>query len=520
MSTRRRLLTATSGMALATVASRLSGYARDKVLAALLGAGVVSDAFLTAFRIPNMFRALLAEGSLTAAFVPMLVEQRAAGEEGQSREFVRAMTGALLLILPVLVAVGILAAPLLVNLLAPAFAANPAKFRLTVTLTRLLFPYLALISLAALAQGVLNAADRFVLPAATPIALNLAILSGTVTTVWVFDGRGEWLAVGVLVGGLAQLGMQAVACWRVGHPLLPWAGALRHPAVRKVLALMVPGIPALGIYQLTLVISTRYAAHLGDGAVTCLYNASRLNELVYGVVIVQLTTAVLPMLAAERAASGERARETLAFAMRLLSFVSLPAASVAVAAASPLVGVLFGGGRYTATAVAATASALAWYAVGLPFLGFTKLLASASYAWKDTRLPVWAAAVNLVVFVGAGKPLLAAHGVAGIAAAASLGQLANSGVLLIGNALAGRLPPLAPVFVAGLRHLGAAVVAGAGVAMVAGRLGALERTSLIGVALVALLLALAAGVYLAVLILLGAPEWRELRSVLRRRSAP
>jgi len=517
VSTSRRLVTATTGMALVTVASRLSGYARDKVVAALLGAGVVSDAFITGFRIPNMFRAFLAEGSLTAAFVPTLVEIRSRGEGPQTRSFVRAMTSALLLVLPLVVAMGVAAAPWLVRLLAPAFLASPEKFSLTVRLTRLMFPYLGLISLAALAQGVLNAADRFLLPAATPIALNLAIVAGTVTAVEVFGGRGEWLAVGVLVGGLAQFAMQAWVCWRLGTPLLPGPGALRHPGVRRVLALMLPGIPALGVYQLTLLMSTRFAASVGNGAVTCLYNASRLNELVYGVVIVQLTTAVLPMLTAERAVSAERARETLAFAMRLHFFVVLPATAFALAAARPLVGVLFGGGRYTAEAVAATAAALVWYSAGMPFLGLTKLLANASYAWKDTRLPVWAAAANLVVFVVAGQATVGAYGIAGIAAAASLGQVANCGILLAGHGVGRRLPRLGAVLPAGARHLAGAALAGLVVAVAVRLLGDLPRTSASGLGALAALAVVAVGVYLGALVLLGAPEWQELRSLLRGR---
>jgi putative peptidoglycan lipid II flippase len=507
-------------MALVTAVSRLSGYARDKAVAALLGAGTLSDAFITGFRIPNMFRALLAEGSLTAAFVPTLVDFRTRGDEAETRKFIRAMTSALLVVLPFVVGFGVLAAPLLVKLLAPAFAADPAKFALTVALTRLMFPYLGLISLAALAQGVLNASDRFFLPAATPVALNLAIVAGTATTVLLFDGRGEWMAAGVLLGGLAQLGMQAYACWKLGRPLFPGAGALRHPAVRKVLALMVPGIPALGVYELTLVFSTRFAAGVGNGAVTCLYNASRLNELVYGMVIVQLTTAVLPMLAAERAASGERARETLGFAIRLLSFVALPATAFALAVAGPLVGVLFGGGEYTPDAVAATASALFFYSAGLPFLGLTKLLASASYAWKDTRLPVYASAVNLVVFAAVGSLLVTAHGIAAIAAAASLGQVANCCVLLVGNGLAGRLPKAAPVLVGVGRHVVAAAAIGVGVWAGASVLGEVQRTSLRDLAAIGGLAVAAVAVYVVVLMALRAPEWHEMRGLLRRRRQP
>jgi putative peptidoglycan lipid II flippase len=281
MSTRRRLVTATGGMAAVTMVSRLSGLAREKVVSALLGAGTVTDAFVTGLRIPNMFRAFLAEGSLHASFIPVLAEIRERGEVDRERAFVQAMTSALLLALPVVIALGVLGAPLLVELFAAPFRAEPAKFALAVKLTRLMFPYLGLISLAALAQGVLNANDRFLLPAATPIVLNLCIVAGTVTAVSFAGVRPEWLAVGVVAGGLAQLALQWPMCRRIGLPLLPGAGAFSNPDVRRVLRLMLPGLPALGVYEISLLLSNRFASSVGSGAVTCVYQASRLNELVY-----------------------------------------------------------------------------------------------------------------------------------------------------------------------------------------------------------------------------------------------
>jgi len=519
VSSRRRLVAAVSGMAAVTVASRLSGYLRDKAVATLIGAGTVSDAFVTGFRIPNMFRAFLAEGALHAAFIPTLASLRAGGDEARPRLFVRHMTAALLVALPVVVLVGIVVAPALVHLLAPAFAANPEKFALTVRLTRLMFPYLAFISLAALAQGVLNASHRFLLAAATPIALNLCIVLGTVAAVWIFGGRGEWLAIGVLAGGLAQFLMQWPACGRAGLPLCPQAGFHRSAEVRRVLALMAPGVPALGIYQVTLLLSTRFAASVGEGAVTCMYNASRLNELVYGVVIVQLTTAVLPMLAEERAVDEQKARDTLAFALRLLSVVALPAAAFAAVAAVPVTGALFGGGRYSEAAVATTAVALSVYALGLPFLGLTKLLASASYAWQDTRSPVIAAASSLVAFLALGVLWTERFGVAGVAGATSLAQGVNAAVLLWLNGRAGRLPRALPVLAPVVRHVVAAVALG-GTAWVLGRwLHAPLVTGVRSLVALAATATAAIAVYVAVLVALRAPEWRELRQLVSRRLA-
>lgn len=513
----RRLLRATGGMAAVTVLSRLSGYGRDKVVAALIGAGTVGDAFVTGFRIPNMFRAFLAEGALHAAFVPVLAGLREEGDEQRTRQFVGAMVSILLLILPVFVVGGILAAPAFVHLFAARFAEDPAKFVLTVRLTRLMFPYVALISVAALAQGVLNSAGRFLLPAATPVALNLAIVAGAVTASESCAGRSEWLAAGVLVGGFLQLAMQWRACRRLGLPLFPGRGALHHPLVRKVLRLMLPGVPALGIYQITILLSTRFAASVGDGAVMCVYNASRINELVYGVVVVQLATAVLPMLAAERAHSPEAARRTLAFALRLLSLVTLPAAVLSAVLAPPLAGALLGGGKYDAQAVATTAAALGMYSLGMPFLALVKILGGASFAWLDTRTPLYGAAVNLAVFAWLGAMWTAPYGVAGVAGAAVAGQVANAFTLVVLSVSHRRLPVVGEVLPALLRHLAAAAIAGLTAWALVRQTPPLLATSVQSVAILGGVVVAAGAAYVGALVLLRAPELGEAVGLLRRR---
>ncbi len=520
MSTRRRLLTATGGMAAVTLASRVSGLARDWVVVHLFEIGV-TDAFYTALRIPNMFRQLLAEGALNAAFVPTLGGLKADGDEARTRAFVRAMTSLLLLALPVVVGLGVLVAPWLVHLFAAKFALEPEKFALTVRLTRLMFPYLGLISLAALAQGVLNSSDRFLLPAATPIGLNLCIVAGAVTAVAVFGGRPEWLAAGVLAGGFAQFALQWPACRRAGLPLWPGSGAFTDPAVRRVLTKMAPTVTTLGIYPLTLMLSNRFAASVGEGGVTWVYVASRLNELVYGVVIVQLTTAVLPMLSFQRQTSERGARDTLAFALRLLSAVAVPSTVFSAVLATQMVGALFGGGKYTGTDVRMAAAALVVYSLGMPFLGLTKLLASASFAWNDTRTPVIASAFNVGVFFLLGLVLTPPFGVRGVAAAAVGGQLANASVLLWLDGKHKRLPRLVDVLPAIARHL----VAAAGLGLVAFYLNRLAPVPLHTSARAILQLAgyasVAGGAYAILLVALGADEWREAREFLarRRRSA-
>jgi putative peptidoglycan lipid II flippase len=517
MSTKKRLLTATTGMAVVTLASRISGLVRDKVVAFLLGAGSVADAFYTGFRIPNMFRQLLAEGALQAAFIPTLAEVKAKEDQAHTRALVRAMTSLLLGALPFIVALGILAAPWLVHLFAASFAADPAKFALTVRLTRLMFPYLGLISLAALAQGVLNTSDRFLLPAATPIGLNLCIVAGTVTAVSVGGVRPEWMAVGVLAGGFTQLAMQWAACGRLGLPMLPGRGVFTNPEVRRVLVKMAPTVTTLGIYPLTLMLANRFAASVGNGAVTCVYNASRANELVYGVVIVQLTTAVLPMLAAERQASELAARNTLAFALRLLSVVAIPSTIFSAVLATPMIGTLFGGGKYTLNDVRMAAAALLVYSIGMPFLGLTKLLASASFAWNDTRSPVVASAANLGVFFVLGLTLTGPFGVRGVAAASVGGQVVNALVLLWLDGRHKRLPPLRDVAPAVGRHLVAAAGLGAAVFLLDRAFPVPLHTSVRSLAMLGAWAVAGGAVYALLLVVLGAEEWREAKELVRRR---
>lgn len=517
VSTRQRLVRATGGMAAVTVLSRLSGWGRDKAVAALFGAGMVSDAFMVAFRIPNMFRALLAEGSLHAAFVPVLAGLRTEGDERRSRQFVGAMMSLALLVLPLLVVAGVWTAPALVRLVAAPFQGDPEKLALTVRMTRIMFPYLGLISLAALAQGVLNTGGRFLLPAATPVALNLAIVAGAVTATEGFGGRSEWLAGGVLLGGFLQFAMQWCACSRLGLPLLPGPGAFSNPLVGKVVRLMLPGLPSLGIYQFTILLSTRFAASVGEGAVTCLYNATRINELVYGIVVIQLTTAALPMLAAERARSPEAARRTLAFVLRLLSLVTLPAAALSAVLAQPAVGALLGGGRYGPEAVHLTATALVIYSLGMPFLALTKVLGGASFAWLDTRTPLWGAAVNLAVFSACGVLWTGAHGIAGVAGATVAGQLANAVTLLILNGLGRRLPAAGEVIPASLRHLLATSALAAAAWGLMRLAPPLLATSVRSLAILSAVVVAAGAVYVLALRLLRAPELSEAVQLVRRR---
>ena len=388
-----------------------------------------------------------------AAFIPTLAELKATGQTRRSGAFVRAMTRHA----PARAAVcrGRRRRRGAVPGQAVRAGASPARStsRLAVRFTRLMFPYLGFISLAALAQGVLNSSGRFLLPAATPLALNLLAVLGTLAAV-MLGGAWEWMAFGVLAGGLAQVALQLPACRRAGLPLRPGGGWFRHPEVRRVLALMLPGIPALGVYELTLLVSYRFASSVGPGAITARFNANRLAELVYGSLIVQLTTAALPMLAADRARDAGEARRTLAFALRLLSLVAVPAAVVAGRAGSP-------GGRDGVRRRRVRCGLGRDDRRRARDVRLGPAVPRADQAARRRRRTrgrtrgsrCWRRRSTSVAFFALGSLWTPVYGVAGIAAAASAGQVVNAATLLLLNGRARRLPSARDVLPAVARHV-------------------------------------------------------------------
>ncbi len=504
-------------MAAVTLVSRVTGYLRDKVLAYVLGAGQVYDAFLVAFTIPNTFRALLAEGALHAAFIPSLarlVEKE--GREGEARELVRSMVASLMVILAVVVGLGILASPWLVRLFAEGFTRHPGQLELAVWMNRLMFPYLALISLAALCQGVLNTHDRFLLPAMTPILLNLSIVAGGVLLAH-RAGAPRWvLPVAVLAGGGLQFLVQAVALPRLGYSLVPVRARLFDARVRQVLLLMLPGIPVLGIQQLNQLVSRRFASLTGDGGVTFTYNAYRITELVFGVVVVQITTVLLPALSRHVGEDPEKARRTLREALALVGFVTLPSLAVLVVASRPIVGLLFGGGRYTPAQVAVTGETLRAYAFGLAGLAVAKVLASAFYARKDTRTPMWGSFVTLGVFTGLCAVLAPRLGPPGIGWANATAVTAYGAFLVGAYAWRHGFGASGELLLSLGRQAAAAAVAGWALWRGVELIGVVEHTSLGGaLRLGAVLLPAAAG-YVVLVRILGGKEPGLLAAVFRR----
>lgn len=426
-----------------TFVSRILGLVRDIVIANLFGARPEADAFFVAFRIPNLFRRLFAEGAFSQGFVPVLADYRQRHDEAQVRSFIGRIAGALGLLLLACTVLGMLAAPVLISLFAPGFDGEDGRRALAIDLLRLTFPYLLLISLTALCAGVLNSFNRFAIPAVTPVWLNLCLIGAALGLAGHLDEPVMALGWGVLLAGVVQLGFQLPAMARIRMLTRPRFQP-RDPGVRRVATLMVPAMFAASVSQLNLLIDTLLASLLVTGSVAWLYYADRLMELPLGIFAIALATVLLPRLSREHAA-GDPATfsASLDQGLRLGLLVTVPAAAALVVLGPALIAALFHYGAMTTNDVRQSGFALQAYALGL--IGFTgvKILAPGFFARQDTRTPLriafWAMGVNVALNLALIVPL--AH--VGLALATSLAALLNAGLLLLGLYRAGVWQPAA-----------------------------------------------------------------------------
>jgi putative peptidoglycan lipid II flippase len=419
-----------------TLASRILGFVRDILIAARLGAGPVADAFFVALRLPNLFRRLFGEGAFSAAFVPGFTGTLAAEGREAARAYAEQAFALMLLGLGLLVIAGEVFMPQVMLGLAPGFAAIPAKFALAVTLSRLTFPYLVLICLAALVSGVLNGLDRFTAASASYLLFNVVMIAALLWLTPFLPSAGHALAVGVTLSGLAQLGVLLVAVRRAGMRLRLVRPRL-SPPMRALLRRMAPGLVGAGVTQLNLAVDVIIASLLPAGTVSVLYYADRVQQLPLGVIGSAVGTAMLPLLSRQvRAGQAAAAAETQNRAIEYALFLTLPAAVALAAIALPVVGVLFGRGRFAGADVALSARALMAYALGLPAFVLVKVLAPGFFARGDTATPVKigavAVALNLALNLAFMRPLQQL----GPALATSLAAMVN--LALLGGVLARR----------------------------------------------------------------------------------
>jgi putative peptidoglycan lipid II flippase len=372
-----------------TLLSRLMGLLRDVVVGYLFGAQGVADAFFVAFRIPNLLRRLTAEGAITAGFIPVFTDYLANYGQNEAIRVARIIFTFAALFLGVLTLLGILFALPLIKLFAPGFSADLEKLRLTVFLTRLMFPYIFFISLVALTMGVLNSMRHFMAPALSPVLLNLSIVVSAVLLSPFLDEPVVSLGYGVLMGGVVQLLFQLPYLSRHGFSYAP-DFHFRDPAMRRLLLLLGPTLFGAAVYQINVLASTMLASMLPEGSVSYLYYADRLLEFPVGIFAIALGTAALPSFSA-LAAKKEfvELRATLSYALQLMNFISLPATLGLVVMSVPVFSLLFQRGAFDADTTLRTAQALIYFSLGLWGISGTKLVVPVFYALQDTRTPVW-----------------------------------------------------------------------------------------------------------------------------------
>ncbi len=415
-----------------TMLSRVMGFVRDLVIAHFLGASTGADAFFVAFRIPNLLRRLFAEGALSAAFVPTYVEtlRRDGLTEGERLARITFTFTAITLLL--VTAAGIVFSPWIVRVIAPGFVKNPDQFLLTVSLNRIMFPYIFFISLTILASGVLNSMGRFAAPAAAPIILNVCMITAVAVFCTFFNVTPNYaLAWGVVAAGLLQLALQIPFMSACGIRIRPNFD-FRHPALRRIGILFVPVALGGAVYQVNVMISTILASMLGPGGVSYLYYADRLVELPLGVFAIALGTAVLPSMS-RQAADGNIAglRESVSYSLRLIAFFTIPASAALIVLRVPIIAVLFQRGAFTVVDTNETAYALFWYTVGLWAFSGLKVVTQAFFSLKDTRTPVYVSIGAVIVNLVGGIILMGPMKQGGLALATSLAAAFNLLVLFV-----------------------------------------------------------------------------------------
>lgn len=504
-----------------TLVSRVLGLVRDVVVARTFSLAA-TDAFFVAFTIPNALRGLLAEGATSAAVVPLTAEARARGGEAEARRFFGGFVVAMGAVLVAVATAGAVGAPALVEAYAGGYADDPSRFALTVRLTRLVMPYVALIGLASVLTGVLQASGRFAAAGLAPMMLNVGLVGAALALAGPAERLGvepiSVLAVGALAGGAGHVAWLAIAVRRAGLGARLRNG-FRDPRVRRAFRLLGPLVVGVGVYQLNVLLGRRFASFLEVGAQSYLYYAQRLVEVPQGMVALAVAAAALQALAAEVQAGDEAAaRRTLEAALGLVLFLAVPAAALLGALAEPLAAVLFGGGAFGPEDARATAAALVAMAAGVVPVSLVRAAIPAFHARQEPRAPVWAGAANLATF-GASAPLLMGRlGHVGIAAAIALAahvQLVALFLLLRRRGIAPRLRPLGASLARAGVAAAAAALAARGVAA-AGRwdLGARAPGN---VAWLALALGVAGVVFLAAGAAVRAPELTVLRDRLARR---
>lgn len=466
MSTNKSIARSAGIISIATLCSRVLGFIRDMIIARLFGIAQYSQAFVVAFKIPNLLRDSIGEGAANAAFVPVFSKYALQQSKEEFWHLANIVLNVLFVVLSGITLLGIAFSPVLVRMMAPGFIADPEKLAVTITLNRIIFPYILLVSLAAYAMALLNSLKYFVVSAFAPCLLNVSII--ICALLWGEGTRG--LASGVLIGGMLQLLVQIPFLYRRGfayRPLFQW----QHPIVKNIGLLMLPRVFSSCIYQLNNFVDSIYGSLawiVGEGGVAVLYFSYRLIQFPIGIFSNSLSQAILPAMSSQALEeNGEKIKNTLSFGLRANFFVMLPASALAIALAYPIVSTLFGGGRFDEHSALLTSQCLVFYSIGLCAYGATKILQSCFFALHDTRTPAKIAFLALIMTIVFNTILIFPLKIAGIALASSLSGISSCIILFLILRKKLSLLPVKLILGAFIRILfasaGAGVVAGAAV---------------------------------------------------------
>ena len=446
------LFKSASTVSLFTLVSRITGLVRELLVASTFGASAITDAFNVAFRIPNLFRRLFAEGAFSQAFVPVLAASKAQHGEAATKLVIDRVATLLTWALLLTCVMGVAAAPVLVWVMASGLKQDPRGFEAAVFMTRWMFPYIGFMSLVALSSGVLNTWRRFAVPAATPVLLNVAmIVAAWLGAPWLKTQGIEpiyAMGAGVMIGGALQLAVQIPALRAIG--MLPrisfnWAVAREawaDPATKNIAKLMLPALLGVSVAQISLIINTQIASHLTPGSVSWLTYADRLMEFPTAMLGVAIGVVLMPQLAAAKAASdAEKYSAMLDWGLRIVVLLAVPCAVALLTFAQPLVATLYHYGAFTDRDVQQTTTALMGYGAGLIGLVAIKVLAPGFYASQDIKTPVFIAIAVLVLTQLLNVALVPVFQHAGLALAIGIGALVNALCLLVGLLRRGSYKP-------------------------------------------------------------------------------
>jgi len=514
---RRKILRSTLEVTVPTAASRIFGYIRDLLQAFYLGTGPAADAFTIAYTIPNLLRRLTAEGAMAPAFVPVFTRVQGERSREETWRFASRAFFDLALVVFGLLVLGLLFAPGVVRVIAFGFRGEPGKQALTLQLTRVMFPYLLFVSLAALAGAILNTRRRFFVPASTPVLFNVAVIAAALLAAGRSANPALVFAWGVVAGGVLQLAIQIPSLVKEGMTFR-FGVSFRDRDIRRVAGLMGPGLFATGLYQVNFALSRMLASALPQGSVASLYYSSRVEELALGLFSIALASVLLPTLA-EHAADRDHAglKSTLVFSLKLVFVATLPAAAGLLALSRPIMEVLFKHGAFGDSSAAMTSGCLVFFAAGLPFLAAVKILSTAFFSLEDTRTPVIVGLAVMAAYLGLAVILMGPLEVRGLALALSLSQVLN--LVLLFAALERKLGPVPKLGFLGSFLKSAAAAAAMGIAVRLffgavhrGPAGILRHAGELGASIV-----LGIALYSALLGLFDRRDARALRALFSRR---